>query len=66
MANPALKVVSEREFVLNSGQRATRLEIESLGVSPSLVAQIGDRAVVLSCFGEPEPFEAIAATLGAQ
>jgi heat shock protein HslJ len=65
-ANPALKIVSEREVTLNSGQIATRMEIESLGTAPSLVAQIGDRAVVLGCWGELEPFDAIAATLGVQ
>jgi hypothetical protein len=63
--NPALTVVSERELVLNSGLIGTRMEIESMGNSLSLVGEVGDRALILSCFGEFEPFDEIAVTLSA-
>jgi hypothetical protein len=63
--NPAITVVSEREVVLESGQVGTRMEIESLGRSLSLVTEVNERAVVLTCFGEFGPFDEIAVTLRA-
>jgi hypothetical protein len=57
-------IVSEREMVLRSGGSGTRREVESLGRSLSLYAEVSGRAVVLSCFGELAPFDEIAVTLG--
>jgi hypothetical protein len=36
-----------------------------MGRSLSLVTEINERAVVLTCFGELAPFDEIAVTLGA-
>jgi hypothetical protein len=41
------------------------MELENLGRSPSMITEVSDRAVVLTCFGEFEPFDEIAVTLGA-
>jgi heat shock protein HslJ len=64
-SDPPVTVVSEREIVLRSGQPGTRFEVESMGRSLSLVTEVNGRAVVLTCFGELEPFDAIAVTLDA-
>ena len=40
-------------------------EIESMGRSLSMFADVNERAVILSCFGEFEPFDVIAVTLRA-
>jgi hypothetical protein len=69
-SDPPVTIVSESEIVLRSGQTGTRFEVESMGRSLSLVTSLqaamgNERAVVLTCFGELEPFDEIAATLGA-
>jgi hypothetical protein len=63
-SDPALTVVSEEEIVLNSGEPGIRVEVESLGVSISLITEVNERVVVLTCFGELAPFDAIALTVG--
>jgi heat shock protein HslJ len=63
-SNPSVTVVSEREMVLQSGQPGTRFEVESMGRSLSLITEINERVVVLTCFGELAPFDQIAVTLG--
>jgi hypothetical protein len=65
MQGPHFTVVSKQEVVLGSGRPAFRYEIDSLGRSLSLHTEINGRAVVLSCWGDPAPFDAIAVTLGA-
>jgi hypothetical protein len=62
---PTVTVLSEQEIALNSGQTGVRIEIDSLGRSLSLVAEVDERAVVLTCFGEFGPFDEVAVTLGA-
>jgi heat shock protein HslJ len=64
-SNSSVTIVSEREMVLQSGQLGTRFEVESMGRSLSLVTEIDERVVVLTCFGELTPFDQIAVTLGA-
>jgi heat shock protein HslJ len=56
-------IVSEEPFPLNSGQVGTRYEIESMGQSISVVAELSGRAVVLTCFGDFSQVDDIAATL---
>jgi heat shock protein HslJ len=63
-SDPTITVVSETEIVLQSGEPAIRLELESMGQSRSLVTAINERIVVLSCFGELAPFDALALSLG--
>ena len=64
-SNPDITVVSEREMVLQSGRPGTRFEVDSMGRSLSLITEINERVVVLTCFGELAPFDEIAVTLGA-
>jgi hypothetical protein len=61
--DPPVTVVSEQEIVLQSGRPGTRFEVESMERSLSLVTEVNERAVVLTCFGELEPFDQIAVTL---
>jgi hypothetical protein len=63
-SDPSVTIVSEREMVLQSGQPGTRFEVESMGRSLSLITEINERVVVLTCFGELAPFDQIAVTLG--
>lgn len=62
-SNEAITIVSEDEIVLQSGQLGTRLEVESQGRSLSLIAEVNERVVVLTCYGELAPFDEIAVTL---
>ena len=64
-SDPTVTIVSEQEIVLQSGQPGTRVEVESMGRSLSLITEINERVVVLACFGELGPFDEIAVTLGA-
>jgi len=64
-SDPIVTIVSESELVLQSGKPGVRFEVESMGRSLSLITEINERVVVLTCFGELEPFDAIAVTLGA-
>jgi hypothetical protein len=62
-------IVSEREIVLHSGQSGMRFELESMGRARALITTLqaaagNERTVVLTCFGEPAPFDEIAVTLG--
>jgi hypothetical protein len=63
-STPRVTIVSEQEVVLQSGRLGIRREVESLGRSLSLYAEVNERAVVLTCFGELAPFDEIAVTLG--
>ena len=56
-------IISENEILLNSGIGAKRYELDSMGLSTVLIAEIGERVVVLSCFGNVELFDDIAMTL---
>jgi heat shock protein HslJ len=62
-SNELTTIVSDEEFVLQSGLIGQRFIIESMGRSVALVTEINNRAVVLNCFGSPEPFDEIASTL---
>jgi hypothetical protein len=58
-----ITIVSEEEIILQSGKQGTKLEIDSMGRSLSLVTEVNNRTVVLTCFGELVPFDEIAGTL---
>jgi len=62
-SGPLSTILSEQEIVLQSGQMGWRFEINSMGNSLSMVTEVNEQAVVLTCFGELEPFDEIAATL---
>jgi hypothetical protein len=63
--NSAITIVSDDELILASGQPGIRMELESMGRSLSLITEVYERVVVLTCFGELAPFDEIAVTLGA-
>jgi len=65
-SDPPVSIVSEQEIVLQSGLLGTRFEVESMGRSLSLVTEVNERAIMLTCFGELEPFDEIAVTLGVE
>ena len=58
-------IVSEREVILQSGKPGTRLEVENMGRSLSLITEVNERVVTLTCFGESALFDEIAITLSA-
>jgi hypothetical protein len=63
-SDPPVTVVSEQEILLQSGRVGLRFEIESMGRSLSLITEVNERAVKLTCWGELAPFDEIAVTLG--
>jgi heat shock protein HslJ len=64
-SDPTVTVVSEQEVTLLSGEVGTRVEVDSMGRSLSLITETNDRVLVLTCFGELAPFDEITVTLGA-
>jgi len=62
-SNELTTIVSDEDVVLQSGLIGQRFIIESMGRSVAFVTEINNRAIVLNCFGNPEPFEKIANTL---
>jgi hypothetical protein len=64
-SNSTLTIVSEDEIVLRSGKPGTRIEVESMGLSVSLITEVKERVVVLTCFGDPAPFDEIAVAIRA-
>ena len=62
-SNELTTIVSDEDVVLQSGLIGQRFIIESMGRSFAFVTEINNRAIVLNCFGNPEPFEKIANTL---
>jgi hypothetical protein len=58
-----LTILSEDEVFLQSGQPGTKLEVESMGFSLSMITEVNERVVVLTCYGETAPFDEIAQTL---
>ena len=64
-SDPTVTIVSEQEITLRSGKPGMRVEVDSMGRSLSLITEVNERVVVLACFGELEPFDEIAVTIGA-
>lgn len=61
--NPNSTIISEEEVILNAGDKAIRFEINNLGQSLFIVADIEGEVVSLVCFGNLDPFDDIALTL---
>jgi len=60
-----ITIISERDIVLQSGQPGIRMEMDSMGRSISVITQINERVVVLTCFGDFTRFDEIAGTIKA-
>ncbi|MGD2026731.1 MAG: META domain-containing protein [Anaerolineales bacterium] len=58
-------IVSGEEFVLDSGISGVKFVIDSMGRSTTLVAEVDNRLVIFTCWGEFELFDQIAVTLHA-
>lgn len=56
-------IVSEEEILLNSGNPGRIFTIDSMGQSTTLVTEVHNRLVTLTCWGEFEDFKQIAVTL---
>ncbi len=61
--SPMTTIVSEATITLNNGQEGYRFEIESMGRSISVVVELAERTVVMTCFGDFSQVDEIAATL---
>jgi hypothetical protein len=64
-ANEAITIIAEEQITLDSGQSATSVEIESMGLSDLVVTEIKAYTIVLTCYGDFTPVDAIAVTLRA-
>jgi hypothetical protein len=64
-SSETVNIITEGQVVLNSGRSATRIEIESMGPSILVVAELNGNTVVLTCYGDFSLVDAIAATLDA-
>jgi heat shock protein HslJ len=62
-SNELTTIVSDEEMILQTNLVGRHIVLESMGRSVALVTEINNRAVVLTCFGSPEPFDEIASTL---
>ena len=63
--DPITTILSEEEIILQSGQPGIRIELDSMGRSKSVITEINERVVLLTCFGDFSQFDEIAATLRA-
>ena len=58
-------IISEEEITLNSGQTATRIEMDSMGPSTLFITEINDDVIILTCFGNFTLVDAVAVTIKA-
>ena len=58
-------IVSEGEFNLQSGLKGRRFVIDSMGRSTAFIIEFDQRVVLLTCFGDFTPVDAIATTIKA-
>jgi hypothetical protein len=56
-------IVSEAEFVYQSGLTGQRFVIDNMGRSTVFITEINQRVVLLTCFGDFSMVDEIAATL---
>jgi hypothetical protein len=56
-------IISDQEIILKSGQSGRMFIRENMGRSVSLVTEINQRAITLTCFGDFTPVDDIAQTL---
>ena len=64
-ADSMTEIVSETEFILQSGSTGQRFIIDSMGRSTVFVVEVKQRVILLTCFGDFTPIDAIAASLKA-
>jgi len=64
-SDPMGTTLSEEEIILDSGEPGTRIERENRGHSISIVTEINNRVISLTCWGEFDQFDEIAVTLRA-
>ena len=62
-AAPTTTVLLEEPFQFNNGLSGMKLEIDSMGLSVVVAADLGGRAVALTCFGDFSQVDELAATL---
>lgn len=62
-SNELTTIISDEEMTLQTSLVGRHIVLENMGRSVVLVTEINNRAVVLTCFGSPEPFDEIASTL---
>jgi len=63
--NPGTTIVSEDEFILQSGLKGQRFVIDSMGRAIAFITELNQRVVVLTCFGDFTLVNEIAVTLKA-
>jgi hypothetical protein len=56
-------IISESELIFLSGENGIRLELDSMGRSLLIIAEVNARVVTLTCFGDLTGFDEIAVTL---
>jgi heat shock protein HslJ len=64
-ASPTVTVLSEQELALQSGGKAMRLEIDSMGPSIHFITDLNQRTIILTCFGDFTQVDELASTLRA-
>jgi heat shock protein HslJ len=63
-SDPLSTILSEEEIFLQSGLSGTRMERESMGTALSLITEVNELVITLTCHGESELFDEIASTIG--
>jgi hypothetical protein len=58
-------IVSDEEFIFQSGLSGQRFVIDSMGRATVFITEINQRVVLLTCFGDFSEVDQIAATLQA-
>jgi len=62
-ADSMTTIVSEDEFILQSGLTGQRFDIDSMGRATVFITELNQRVVILTCFGDFTLVDEIAATL---
>lgn len=64
-SNEMITIITKEQIRLDSGQTASRFEIDSLGRSVVVITEINGSTVVLTCYGDFSLVDPIAITLKA-
>ena len=59
-SDPMTTIISQQEIILASGLPGVKFEIDNLGPSKIMLAEINGRVVAFTCFGEFDHFDEIA------
>jgi len=62
-ASPQTTILAQQDVAMGSGRSASRFELDSMGRANVLLVALDARVVQLTCFGNFEPFDAVASTL---